>query len=49
MSTKITKELIRQCQGNVYYGNTTCRECACTEIECLECLLEQIELLKEDG
>ena len=49
MKTKITDELIQRCQAEVYYGNATCKDCACTEYECLGCLLEQLELEKEES
>ena len=53
MKTKITDELIKRCQADVHlrlngHGDKTCNACMYTEYECLECILEQLELEKEE-
>ena len=45
--TKISKELIEQCRKSAYKGS--CANCQCNERECLECLIEELEIKKRGG
>jgi|GEM_PF-2590619 len=47
IETKITKELIKKCMKHAYKGS--CASCQCNERECLECLIDELEIKSEEG